>query len=389
MRGFPFKILFMSIFLPPVFYILTLQMLEAYFQKHEVSHLNRVIIQNQDALYEGRYTVKEEINRNIGEYLRKNLKYGLGIRTGILIKTKDDRILYPSQFKKDLMDSGSESDFSQFPAESLNYLEVAAENYRVLNEGLILSVDVQIKHNTWVANSILVFYVFLGVFILQRFVKKAIKETERQQLEERSLTQNLSKQLKQAEERLKDVEDRMEGYLKKIGELRQDKRSMSEDIDGLLEEMEKLEVGLEDQKNLKEETELDVIRLTEESDRLKGKLQKPRQKKKKLHATIKRFKVLYKNLVITDRAVEGFLSLPDEFQIKAEEVVHKLNENELMVSVKRKVFGRKGKTNILEVTFSYSGRIYYQKDPVPKTKILAIGTKNTQEKDLAYIESSR
>ena len=195
MRGFPFRILFVSIFLPPVFYILTLQMLEAYFQKHEVSHLNRVIIQNQDALYEGRYTVKEEIKRNIGEYLRKNFKYGLGIRTGILIKKKDDRILYPSQFKKDLMDSGSGSDFSQFPAESLNYLETAAENYRVLNEGLILSVDVQIKHNTWVANSFLVFYVFLGVFILQRFVKKAIKETERQQFEERSLTQNLSEQV--------------------------------------------------------------------------------------------------------------------------------------------------------------------------------------------------
>jgi hypothetical protein len=43
--------------------------------------------------------------------------------------------------------------------------------------------------------------------------------------------------------------------------------------------------------------------------------------------------------------------------------------------------------NVLEVAFSYSGRIYYQKDSQAKKTIVAVGTKNTQERDLAYLES--
>ena len=35
MKQFPFKILFISIFMPPICYILTLQMLEGYFQKRD------------------------------------------------------------------------------------------------------------------------------------------------------------------------------------------------------------------------------------------------------------------------------------------------------------------------------------------------------------------
>ena len=71
MKHFPFRILFISIFLPPVLYIFTLQMLEIYFQKRETSKLNGLIIQDYDALYEGRYGLKEEINRNLGKYFEQ------------------------------------------------------------------------------------------------------------------------------------------------------------------------------------------------------------------------------------------------------------------------------------------------------------------------------
>ena len=97
--------------------------------------------------------------------------------------------------------------------------------------------------------------------------------------------------------------------------------------------------------------------------------------------------MLYKRLLFTDRALEGFLSLPDEFQLKAEEIIHKLNEDDSQIAIKRKVFGKGGKMNVLEVDFSYSGRIYFQKDSQPKTKIVAIGTKNSQEQDLSYVEN--
>jgi hypothetical protein len=86
-------------------------------------------------------------------------------------------------------------------------------------------------------------------------------------------------------------------------------------------------------------------------------------------------------------ALEGFLALTDEFQLKAEETIHKLNEDESAVTVKRKVFGKGGKMDFLEITFAYSGRLYYQKDSQAGKMIVAIGTKNTPEKDLAYLES--
>jgi hypothetical protein len=85
--------------------------------------------------------------------------------------------------------------------------------------------------------------------------------------------------------------------------------------------------------------------------------------------------------------LEGFLCLTDEFQMRAEEVIHKLNEDDSQVQVRRKVFGKGGKTNVLEADFSYSGRIYLRRDSEPKTQIVAIGTKNTQKKDLAFLES--
>jgi hypothetical protein len=365
-------------------------MLEGYFQKREISKLNHLIVQNYKALNEGRYAIKEEINRNIGEYLRQSLMSRLGVRTYVMVKTKKDaRILYPAQLKKDFKDSPEDGDFSALPMKGLNYMEIAAENYRIMNEGLRLSVVVQIKHNSWLSNGILVFYVFLFVSILRWSIKKRIRETQRQETEQKELIQRLSHHLTRAESRLKDVEAKENNYLKKIAELNKNREDVSKDIDGLLEEMEQLEEGLEEQQSLKEEMQYEVLQLAEELDRLKGRLHKPGKKQKKIDATNKRFRVLYKNLAFTERAIEGFLALTDEFQLKAEQVAHKLNEDDSLISVKRKVFGKGGKMNILEVDFSYSGRIYFQKDSQHKTRILAIGTKNTQDQDLAFIEKAK
>ena len=379
MKKFPFKILFISIFLPPICYMLTIQVLEGYLQKREASKLNDLMIQNYEALYEGRYPIKEEINRNLGKYLSRSFKYPLGVRTHILVTTKDSRILYPAQFTNEIKDASH-------PPAPLNYVEMAAENYKILNDGLRLSVDLRIKHNSWLSNSILVSYVFLFLLILLRYVKKGIRETQRQETEQKELISQLSEQLDLAESGLGEIKAKENNYLKKIAEFKKDKKDLSQDINGLLEEMETLEAGLKTQRNLKEEMEIEVLELKEDLDRLKGKLSKPK-KKKKLETTSKRFNVLYKNMVFTHKAIEGFFALTDDFQIKAEEVIHRLNEDDSQVHVKRKVFGKGGKMNILEVDFSYSGRLYFKKDSQAKTRVLAIGTKNTQDHDLSYVKS--
>ncbi len=147
MKPFPFKVLFLCIFLPPILYVLVIQGLEGYLGSREVSHLDGILIQNQEALFEGRYSVQEEVSRNIADYIGHSLKYALGIRTNILVKTRDNRILYTSQFNNESADLGKEGDFSSLPRESLNYMEVAADNFKILNEGLSITADVRVKHN--------------------------------------------------------------------------------------------------------------------------------------------------------------------------------------------------------------------------------------------------
>jgi septal ring factor EnvC (AmiA/AmiB activator) len=186
---------------------------------------------------------------------------------------------------------------------------------------------------------------------------------------------------------LEDIETRENEHLANIDVLQEEKGLLSRDVETLFEEISRLESDLGSQSALKDELERELAHLRDELGQLKGRAEKPRKKLKKADAAAKRFRVLYKNLVFSDRAINGFLSLTDEFQLKAEEMIHRLNEDDSQISIKRKVFTKGGKSNILETDFAYSGRIYLQKDSQQKAKVLVIGTKNTQHQDLKYIET--
>ena len=56
------------------------------------------------------------------------------------------------------------------------------------------------------------------------------------------------------------------------------------------------------------------------------------------------------------------------------------------VPIKRKVFGKKNRETVFEVLFSYKGRLYYCYTQGQKPEVVAIGTKRTQTKDLAFID---
>jgi type IV secretory pathway VirD2 relaxase len=81
------------------------------------------------------------------------------------------------------------------------------------------------------------------------------------------------------------------------------------------------------------------------------------------------------------------MELGDDMKIKSEEVIHRLNENSTAVKIKRKVFGKKGRETVREVIFAYNGRLYFRKIKDCKIEILAIGTKNTQTKDLEFLDN--
>ena len=112
-----------------------------------------------------------------------------------------------------------------------------------------------------------------------------------------------------------------------------------------------------------------------------------KQKTNNYNRVQKRFKTLYKNISVNKRALDGFFDLTDDMRIKGEEVIHKLNEDPSLVLVKRKVFGKKSRATVQEVIFAYKGRLYFRKTKDGKIEILTIGTKNTQVKDLEFLDN--
>jgi hypothetical protein len=80
------------------------------------------------------------------------------------------------------------------------------------------------------------------------------------------------------------------------------------------------------------------------------------------------------------------MSLEANMQLQAEELIHALNEDGNNISVKRKVYTRRGALSVFECEFGRSGRLYWSTGPGGKRQAWVIGTKNTQSKDLSYID---
>jgi len=112
-------------------------------------------------------------------------------------------------------------------------------------------------------------------------------------------------------------------------------------------------------------------------------ISKPGKDRKKVK---KKFSALYKNIIVHDRAINGFMALSDDLQIKGEEIIHQLNHDSQQVLIKRKVFSKKSRVTVLEVLFAYKGRLYFR-NIKGKTEILSIGTKNSQAGDLTFLDN--
>ena len=403
MNYISFRVLFICIFFPPIMYIFSIQTLEEYLQNRRTKHLQNVVIQDYEALYDGRYSIKEEISTNIERYLGKDTLRSLGVITKILVSTKKGEILYPYYHEDGDIDFDKQ--FDSDIGESFNYIKIAEKNYQVLNGGLTLSVDVKLKHNTWLTNTILILYLFSSILVLYWYYKKRVKDWVVTRENEQKRLDSLSMELAENERSLEELSKKEKGHISKIQKLDSDKEELKSDImqlegeieiqkkksleiDEILEEMERLEEQASKGMTLKEEKEREITQLREEINRWKTiEKQSAKKRKKDVQSVEKRFNVIYKNLVFHKKAIEGHLLLTQDLQLKAEEIIHRLNEDDSLVSIKRKLFTKKGKLNIFEVIFSYSGRLYFKKRDSKKMEIVAIGTKNTQEQDITFIEN--
>jgi len=389
MRGFPFRVLFFCLLIPPLGYMVGLNLLERSLTQREGRVIREQLIQDQAALLEGRYSVEEEIQRNLSLYFRRDKKRKLGVRTRVLVMArKDRRILYPLPVEKEMASPGLFETIREKDGEArLRYVELAAENYRLLNQGFDVAVKVEVRRSGWLAYGVLLAWVLLAAGILYAFIRRRDRAAEQDRRERERRIDALSDQLDRARSFLREVDERESEYEQRIEALQKERDNLSRDAESLFEEMDQLERGAAQEKDLREETELEVLALREDIERLRQKLRKPRKKESEALRVRKRMSALYKNLEFTDRAIEGIVSLPVEVRLRAEELIQSLSLDASRVEVRRKVFGKGGKSHILEAAFAYSGRLYFHRTGEHSVRIVAVGTKNTQARDLACLES--
>ena len=379
MRFLSFKILALCILLPPVLYTATAYFLEGYLRDRYKTEIEQLYIGDPQPLLDGSVRLRDAITRNIDQYLKTKSFISRAVEISITVVTRSGTLLYPMI---------SESEYA--PPFSSNPAQIAAENYALMSEGIIIKVETKFEHFKMVSNLILGCCILLSLVILYFHFRSAMgkmldadrertSEIDRLRDMERINVELLEESTRESE-RLKSEFERLKSTAEN------EKKKASRNEDELFEEIESLEEKLKKNLEFQEIQKAEILELKERiNQHEQGQLKTERQKEKTSEAVTKRFYTLYKNLDFHKRAVSGYIELNEELRMKAEEVIHQLNEDPGLVRVKRKVFGHKGHQTVLEVLFGYKGRLYYRNDKDKGIEVLAIGTKNTQARELEFL----
>jgi cell division protein FtsB len=379
MRFLSFKILAFCILLPPVLYIGAALFIEQHYRNQFTREIENSYIGDSRPLLDGSLSLKEVINKNISAYLAKKSIVHLGLNVKVTVSSKDGKILYPAEYEPE-----------NNPPLIRDPSRIAAENFQLMNEGLVLDVDTRFEHNRFLSNGILAFCVFLSILILYLHYRTAASKAQTEDYEKnieikrlRELEEGNTRQLQALRQERQSLEAEFEG-LKAV--LNDEKKKAERNEDDLFEEIEALEAKLTENLARQSSQQLEIVALEEKIRQTGQGQQKPGKPKTKSSDSVKkRFKALYKKLSVNDRAIGGFLDLDEELKIKAEEIIHQLNKGPDQVTVKRKVFGGKGQKTVLEVAFGYKGRLYFRNTGDRQIEVLAIGTKNTQARELEFL----
>jgi hypothetical protein len=350
--------------------------MESQLQKRYSDEIKDVYISDTRPLFDGQISLQEAVKKNIDQYLSNRILPAWGAVLRVLVTTKHETILYPVSF---------EEDDTSLPAQ--DPIRLATENYDLLNDGLKVSVDLEIRHNTMISNTILGFYLLISIMIFYYYYAAGIKIIKAQEHEKNRKIGRLMHDQEQYTSRIKSIDEERQKLSKALSnikrELSKEKLKADRTETELIDEIVALEAETEKNLSLRSQQQDEIELLREQLERL----EKSKHRIKAAKNMRKRFKALYKNITISNKAIDGYLGLPEEMKIKSEELVHQLNEDPSLVSIKRKVFAKKSKKTIFEVIFAYSGRLYFSNKKDNKIDLLIIGTKNTQNKDLEFLDN--
>jgi hypothetical protein len=381
LKFFSLKILILCILLPPVLYIISVQSLERHLKSRYLNEIENIYLGDTRPLFEGSVRLKDDINQNINRYLQNKLLIRMGAKVIVRVTSKKGTILYPAP--------GRTIRASFLPN---NSIQIASDNYKLMNEGLVVNAEVIIEPNTVLTNIILCIYIFASILVLSFYYWSGLKKVRKEETEKNSELSRLKEiEINHADNLKTMMQDKknLVFEIKKIKkQLRKETVKASKNEDEMIKEIILLENKIIKKIELLNEKEKEIDDLKETIKRLEKEGRKEsRQKMKFYHSVRKRFKTLYKNISIDKKAIMGFLDLTEDMKIKSEEIIHKLNEDPKLVPVKRKVFSKKGRSNVQEAIFAYNGRLYFRANKQSRIEILSIGTKNTQAKDLEYLDS--
>jgi len=379
MRFFSIRILCACILIPPAFYLLSVQIMERQVEGYVANRIEETSAGDPQALLDGSLRLEDVLETNINRYLSDSILVRNGFAVRVSVTTRSGRAVFPSQLE------------AQEPGPS-DARRIAMENFALLNEGLTVHVDAQLGQNRLISNLLLSVYVVAALIALLVHYRSASRKSIREE-EMRSHEMNRLVALEQSNTaRLFELQHQRERLMGEFGSLKSTLQSERERAErneyDLIAEIELLEKKLAENLALQEtqQTEIEALRekfvLLEKEQRREDK-----GRQKAFAAYQKRFATLYKNILVSERAVEGFLDLNEEMRLKAEEIIHQLDATPDRVSIKRKVFGKKNRETVLEVVFAYRGRLYFRRGADRRVEIAAIGTKNTQSRELEFLAS--
>jgi predicted nucleic acid-binding Zn-ribbon protein len=379
MRFFSIKILALCILLPPLLYLLTVFVLEKQLQERYARGIEEVCTGDPQPLLDGSVRLRDAVRENVEAYLRSSALIRYGVSARVQVSTRGGTVLYPAPFE-----DGTD-------VQSLaNPMRVAQDNFTLLSEGLVVQVEARLEHNRLLSNGILGVYVLAALLVLMWHYRAADRHIRREEAERRQEIERLNRLEAANTARLSGLQREREGLLAEFDALKsamQDERTHAErNEDDLIGEIEALEKKLADNLELQTIQQKEILALKEALAGFEKEQRREDKTRLKGEEVIrKRFATLYKNLTVNDRAVEGLADLNEELRLKAEEVIHQLNANPDLVPIKRKVFGKKNRQTVLEVVFAYKGRLYFRKGQDRRVEVLAVGTKNTQERELEFL----
>lgn len=416
MRDFSFRFITAAILAFVFLYIFSLKGGEALISGRVKDAVRQAVTVNPEDLLAGKAIFADLVPDRVREALAQgwilNLRK-LGVGLDVVVQTGEGMTLYPRVtewfplYGLSAPLGGPDAPAFMRPGRALGArsdAEIARENYRLMRHALVVDVRATIGNNTWLANGILIFYLFGLLQVLWLHARRFVLRTEQEKLEiaerlDRESAERVARietELKRVSGKLGEASRRGSERVSKIRALESEKAKLEEklggwsweDVSELENDLESLEAQLSQAKADKKQHEKKIDEISSRAQKREGRAG-PRGRAREAELLEKRLRILYKNLEFEHRVVADLVNMgDDDAMLRAEEVIKRLNDRDENLPLRRKVGGIE-RGNFFELGFAGKRRIYFCQGEGGKMRIVLIGAKNTQDKDLSYLRRYR